>query len=255
VEGDALPEPEVGDEAVGEDSEDGEDDAGAGDEEAGAGEDGDGAGEDGEDGAGDDGEDGADDDGAGEDDAGAADEEAGAGEDDAGAGEDDDGAADEEAGAGEDDDGAGDEEAGCEVAGADDGLTGLENTADDGVIGVGGRDEPISPDEAGLRYALGETGIDAEGAAEDDASGLAGALAAEDGAVTTAPEPADGWGEWSAGDRFAPINAKAATAEPATSPPVMHAEASVRETRCRPERLASRNRALPEDGGGPEDGG
>ena len=117
------------------------------------------------------------------------------------------------------------------------------------MIGVGGRDEPMSADEAGLRYARGETGIDFEGAAEDDASGLAGGLAAEDGAVTTTPAPACGWRELSAGDRFAPINAKAATPEPATSPPVMHAEASVRETRCRPGRLASRYRALPEGGG------
>ena len=207
---------------------DGEDGAGAGDDGAGAGDDGAGAGDD--------------DDGAGDDDDGA-------GEDDDGAGDDDDGAGDDDDGAGEDDDGAGDEEAGCEVAGADDGLTALEDTAGGGVIGVGGRDEPISADEAGLRYALGETRIDTEGAAEDDASGLAAALAAEDGAVTTAPEPAGGWRELLAGGRFAPINAKAATAEPATSPPVMHAEASVRETRCRPGLLVSRNRALPADGG------
>ena len=237
-----LPESAAGDEAVAEDGDEavGEDGAGAaedGEDGAGAGDDGeDGAGEDGDDGAGEDGEDGAGDDGDG-----AGDDEEGAGEDDDGAGEDDDGA-------GEDDDGAGDEEAGCEVADAD-ALALLDDTAGAGVIGVGGRDEPMSSDEAGLRYARGETGIDFEGAAEDDASGLAGGLAAEDGAVTTTPAPACGWRELSAGDRFAPINAKAATPEPATSPPVMHAEASVRETRCRPGRLASRYRALPEDGG------
>jgi hypothetical protein len=232
-----LPESAAGDEAVAEDGDEavGEDGAGAA-EDGEDGEDGAGAGDDGEDGAGEDGDDGAGDDGAGDD-------EEGAGDDEEGAGEDDDGA-------GEDDDGAGDEEAGCEVADADaDALALLDDTAGAGVIGVGGRDEPMSSDEAGLRYARGETGIDFEGAAEDDASGMAGGLAAEDGAVTTTPAPACGWRELSAGDRFAPIKAKAATPEPATSPPVMHAEASVRETRCRPGWLASRYKPLPEDAG------
>jgi hypothetical protein len=121
-------------------------------------------------------------------------------------------------------------------------------------IGVGGMDVPVNAVEAGLRYALGETGTETkdegEGEAEDDAPGLAGGLAVEAGTVATAaPAPACGWRCWPAGGRFAPINAKAATAEPATSPPVRIAEASGRETRCRPGRLVPPYSGLPGRGG------
>ena len=64
-------------------------------------------------------------------------------------------------------------------------------------IGVGGMDVPVNVDEAGLRYALGETKTEdegeGEGEAEDDAPGLAGELPAEAGTVATAPVPACGW--------------------------------------------------------------
>ena len=76
-------------------------------------------------------------------------------------------------------------------------MPGLEDPVDppdDGVtIGVGGMDVPVSLDNAGLRYALGETGTDADGEAEDDAPGPADGLEAEAGAVATAPAPACGW--------------------------------------------------------------
>ena len=61
------------------------------------------------------------------------------------------------------------------------------------MIGVGRMDVPATPDKAGLMYALGETGTDAEGEAEDDALGLAGRLDTEAGAVATAPAPTCGW--------------------------------------------------------------
>lgn len=175
-------------------------------------------------------------------------EDAGGG-DDAGGGGDDAGGG-EDAGGGDDACGeeAGGDDAGCEDAGADDAgdWPGLEDPVvppdDEVMIGVGGTDALENLDAAGLRYALGEIGTDAEGEAEDDALGLAGGLAAEEGAATTAPAPACGGRVWPADDRSAPINAKAARAEPATRPPVMHAEASVRETRCRPGRFVSRYR-------------
>ena len=96
---------------------------------------------------------------------------------------------------------AGGEEAGCEDAGGDDagGLPGLEDPVDppdDGMaIGVGGMDVPVNVAEARLRYALGETTTEDEGAeeAENDAPGLAGGLAAEAGTVAAAPAPACGW--------------------------------------------------------------
>ena len=201
------------------------------------------------------GDDGAGEDGGGGDDGGCEDaggEDAGgddAGGDDAGgedAGGDDAGGDD----AGGDDAGgedAGGDDAGCEDAGGDDaaGWPGLEDPPgcpDDGVtIGVGGTDVPVNMDWDGLKNAFGETAAgdegEAEAGAEDDAPGLADGFDAEPGRVATAPAPACGcW--WPAdGARFAPIKARAATAEPATSPPVRIAEASVRETRCRPGRL------------------
>jgi hypothetical protein len=204
------------------------------------------------------------DDGGGEDAGG---EEAGgddAGGDDAG-GED---AGGEDAGGddagGED---AGGEEAGGDDAGGDDaggedagGLPELEDPVvppEDWVtIGVGGSDVPVILDEAGLRNALGDNGIDAEGEDEDededDAPGLADGLDAEAGRVAAAPAPVCGWRWLPSGARFAPIRAKAATAEPATSPPVRIAEASVRETRCRPGRLVPPRGGSPDRGGWPE---
>jgi hypothetical protein len=186
---------------------------------------------------------------AGGDDAGG--EEAGG--DDAGgeeAGGDDAGGED----AGGDD--AGGEEAGGDDAGGEDAgdLAGLDDSvgcADDwDTTGVGGMDVLEDRDRAGLRYAFGETGADAEGEAEDDVRGPAAALPdAEAGAVATAPAPACGWRWLGAGVWLAPIRAKAATAEPATRPPVRMAEASVREIRCRPGPPA------PPRGGGPERGG
>ena len=189
---------------------------------------------------------------AGGDDAGGED----AGGDDAG-GEDaggDDAGGDE---AGADEDGC--DEGGCDEAGADDagGLPGLEDPLDgmdDGVeTGVGGIDVLLSPDAAGLRNALGEIGADAEadGEAEGAASGLAGGFDAEAGRVATAPAPACGWRSWP-GARFAPISAKAATAEPTTRPPVRTAEAIVREGRCRPGALVLTRGGGTERGGWPE---
>jgi hypothetical protein len=104
------------------------------------------------------------------------------------------------------------------------------------LTGTGGIDV-LDPARAGVKNALGETRAAAGGADDDDAPGLAaGSDAAAAGEVATAPAPACGcrWlaavGAW----WLAPIRAKAATAEPATSPPVRHAEASGREIRCRP---------------------
>jgi hypothetical protein len=91
------------------------------------------------------------------------------------------------------------------------------------------------PDGAGLRYALGERWAAAEGGAEDDVRGLAaGSDDAEAGEVATTPAPACGCRWLDAGVWLAPSRAKAATAEPATRPPVRQAEATVREIRCRP---------------------
>jgi hypothetical protein len=147
------------------------------------------------------------------------------GADDGGA---DDGGADD---GGADDGGA--DDGGADDGGAEDGA--LVGGADDReTIGVGGRDVPEDPDEAGgLRNMAGETR--AEGGAEDDARGLAvGADDAEAGEVATTPAPACGCRWLDAGVWLAPSRAKAATAEPATMPPVRQAEASVREIRCRP---------------------
>ena len=157
----------------------------------------------------------------------------GAGGDDAGG----DDAGGDDAG-GED---AGGEDAGGDDAGGDDAgdLVGLDDVvgcADDwDTTGVGSMDVLEDRDRAGVRYAFGETCADAEGAAEDDVRGPAAGLPdAEAGAVATAPAPACGWRWLDAGVWLAPIRAKAATAEPATRPPVRTAEASVREIRCRP---------------------
>jgi len=165
---------------------------------------------------------------AGGDDAGGDD----AGGDDAGGEE----AGGEEAGG----DDAGGEEAGGDDAGGEDagGLLDLDDLVgcadDEETIGVGGMDVLEDLDRAGLRYTFGETRADAGGAAEDDVRGLVAGSDAEAGVVATAPAPACGWRWLAAGVRFAPIRAKAATAEPATSAPVRPAEASVREMRCRP---------------------
>jgi len=144
-------------------------------------------------------------------------------------------------------DDAGGEEAGGEDAGGDDAggedFAGLLALADvDGCAknwdtsGVGARDVLEVLDRVGLRYMFGETRAAADGADEDDGPGLAAGLDdAAAGEVATAPAPACGCRWLAAGVWwFAPIRAKAATAEPATSPPVRHAEASGREIRCRP---------------------
>ena len=91
---------------------------------------------------------------------------------------------------------------------------------------------------AGVRYKFGESEAEteAEGDAEDDARGLAAGFDATAGAVAAAPAPACGWAWPAAGVRPAPIMAKAATAEAATSPPLRHTEATGREMRCRPGR-------------------
>jgi hypothetical protein len=103
------------------------------------------------------------------------------------------------------------------------------------LTGTGGIDV-LDPARAGVKNALGETRAAADGADDDDAPGLAaGSDDAAAGEVATAPAPACGCRWLAAGVWWlAPIRAKAATAEPATSPPVRHAEASGREIRCRP---------------------
>jgi hypothetical protein len=136
---------------------------------------------------------------------------------------------------------AGGDDAGGDEAGGDDagGLPGSEDVdgcAEDwDTIGVGAKDVLEVRDRVGLRNMLGETRAAADGADEDDAPGLAAGLDdAAEGVVATAPAPACGCRWLAAGVWLAPIRAKAATAEPATSPPVRHAEASGREIRCRP---------------------
>jgi hypothetical protein len=81
----------------------------------------------------------------------------------------------------------------------------------------------------GLRNALG----DREGRADGDVPEPAEGPAARAGAVAWLPAAACGW-VWPAGGRFAPIRAKAASADPITTPPVRPAEASGREMRWRP---------------------
>jgi hypothetical protein len=136
---------------------------------------------------------------------------------------------------------AGGDEAGGDEAGGEDagGLLGSEDVdgcAEDwDTIGVGAKDVLEVRDRVGLRNMLGETRAAADGADEDDGPGLAAGLDdAAEGVVATAPAPACGCRWLAAGVWLAPIRAKAATAEPATSPPVRHAEASGREIRCRP---------------------
>jgi hypothetical protein len=103
------------------------------------------------------------------------------------------------------------------------------------LTGTGGIDVLV-PARAGVKNAFGETRADAGGADEDPVGELgAGLDDTEAGEVATAPAPACGCRWLAAGVWWlAPIRAKAATAEPATSPPVRHAEASGREIRCRP---------------------
>ena len=171
----------------------------------------------GEDGGGDEGgaEDGGGEDGGGED--GGADE---------GGAEDDDGL-----GGGEDLVGVPDPDpdpdpAGCadaELAGTVPGCVAL--------IGVGASDV-LNLEAGGLRKELGDRG------ALGDALAPAGVSAPRAGAVAGLPADACGWSGPAAGVRFAPIRAKAATADPATTPAVRPAEASGREIRCRPGRPA-----------------
>jgi hypothetical protein len=103
------------------------------------------------------------------------------------------------------------------------------------LTGTGGIDV-LDPDRAGVKNAFGETRADAGGAGEEPVRELgAGLDDTEAGDVATAPAPACGCRWLAAGVWWlAPIRAKAATAEPTTSPPVRHAEASGREIRCRP---------------------
>ena len=127
------------------------------------------------------------------------------------------------------------EDGGFEDGGVDDG--GVDDGgADDGeTIGIGSSDVPEDPDKAdGLRNMAGETRAEGDGAG-DDVRGLAAGLDDAE-ALEFATTPAPACGRWwlDAGVWLAPIRAKAATAEPATSPPVRQAEASVREIRCRP---------------------
>ena len=112
------------------------------------------------------------------------------------------------------------------------------------LTGTGGIDV-LDPARAGVKNAFGETRAAAGGADEDDGPGLAAGLDdAAAGEVATAPAPACGCRWLAAGGWWwlAPIRAKAATAEPATSPPVRHAEASGREIRCRPGPPVARRR-------------
>jgi hypothetical protein len=161
----------------------------------------------GDEGGGDDG--GADDDGGGED--GGADE--GGAEDDGGL---DDG--------GEDLVGVPDPDpdpeppgcAGAELAGTEPGCVAL--------IGVGASDV-LNLEAGGLRNVLGDR--DALG----DALAPACASAPRAGAVAGLPADACGRSCPAAGVRFAPIRAKAATADPATTPAVRPTEASGREMR------------------------
>ena len=127
------------------------------------------------------------------------------------------------------------DDGGVEDGGVDDGGALVGGADDWETIGVGGRDVPEDPDKAdGLRNMAGETRAEGDGAG-DDVRGLAGGLDdAEAVEVATAPAPACGCRWLDAGVWLAPIRAKAATAEPATRPPVITAEAIVREIRCRP---------------------
>ena len=137
------------------------------------------------------------------------------------------------------------------------GLEDVDGCAEDwDTIGVGGRDVLEALDRAGLRNMLGETRAAADGADEDDGPGEAAGLDdAAAGEVATAPAPACGCRWLAAGVWLAPIRANAATAEPATSPPVRHAEASGREIRCRPGPPVPRRRGRPERGGEASPGG
>ena len=92
------------------------------------------------------------------------------------------------------------------------------------LIGVGASDV-LNLEAGGLRNVLGDR--DALG----EALAPAGASAPRAGAVAGLPADACGWSCPAAGVRFAPIRAKAATADPATTPAVRPAEASGREMR------------------------
>jgi len=166
----------------------------------------------GEDGGGEDG--GADDDGGGDDGGG----DDGGGDD---GGAEDDGGLDDD---GEDLVGVPDPDpdpeppgcAGAELAGTVPGCVAL--------IGVGASDV-LNLEAGGLRNELGDR--DALG----DALAPAGASAPSAGAVARLPADVCGWSCPAAGVRLAPIRAKAATADPATTPTVRPAEASGREMR------------------------
>ena len=106
--------------------------------------------------------------------------------------------------------------AGAELAGTVPGCVAL--------IGVGASDV-LNLEAGGLRNELGDR--DALG----DALAPAGASAPRAGAVAGLPADACGRSCPAAGVRFAPIRAKAATADPATTPAVRPTEASGREMR------------------------
>jgi hypothetical protein len=162
----------------------------------------------------------------GVDDGGAEDggaEEGGAeegGADDGGAdegGAEDDGAPDD----GGADDGADDEDL---VGGADLELPGWTDTE---LIDVGAREVAEDQDVAGLTNELG----DSEAGAAGDALGPACGFVPTAGAVARLPAADCGLAELPGGVRPAPISAMAATADPATRPPVRQTEATGREMR------------------------
>jgi hypothetical protein len=143
----------------------------------------------------------------------------------------DDGGADE---GGAEDDGGADDGGADDDADEEEDLVGWPDPEppvwiDTELIGVGARVVPVNA--AGLMNELG----DSEAGAEGDVPGAAGKVP---GAVAVAfavlPAAACGWTLLAGGVRPAPIRATAATADPATRPPVRQAEASGREMRCRP---------------------
>ena len=127
----------------------------------------------------------------------------------------------------------GDDDAGRDVLGSADGD--VAGVAAGELPGGGVTNELKKLDPAGDTNALGA--IEAEGAAGEGGRGVTGAADAGAGVVATTPAPACGWRWLAEGVRSAPIMAKAATPEAATSTPLTNAEASGREMRCRPRRL------------------
>src|SRR5580692_8860608 len=130
-------------------------------------------------------------------------------------------------------DGDGDAEGDAEADGEADGdaeadLAGAADLA--GVI-VGAVDGLRNSESDGVRYAFG---AGAAGRVEEDAIGVAGLSAVAAGVVCT--DPASGWICGAGGCLTAPVSTKTATAEAATSPPEIPADATGRETRCRARR-------------------